>query len=240
MNKSRKHCSLSGLEQFFITLTEVLTAKRVVIKNTFLSNNDNADIALRKLLLEICNLHTILELPPKTFQGVDVKTVVLFFIKGEPTKNIWYDELNVGRGLGKTNPLNDKDLIDFIEKQSTFFESKNSWSISVEKVSHTFYDLSPTNPNKEKAPDLKRPSIIFAEINELDSKIKKAFKAGLFRVKIFAISLTSEPALCGGVTAKECSIVSRRYSAKETVWSFFVVNRDPVFCNFSNFSEVFK
>lgn len=162
--------------QHFVKMLRVGGRAAVVIKNTFLSNNDNADIALRKLLLETCNLHTILELPPKTFQGAGVKTVVLFFIKGEPTKNIWYYELNVGRSLGKTNPLNDKDLIDFIEKQSTFAESKTSWSIPVEKVDHAFYDLSPTNPNKEKAPDLKNPSIIFAEINELDSKIKDALE----------------------------------------------------------------
>ncbi|MBV9678410.1 MAG: N-6 DNA methylase, partial [Acidobacteriaceae bacterium] len=54
----------------------------VVIKNTFLSNTDNASISLRKLLLESCNLHTILDCPGGTFQGAGVKTVVLFFKKG--------------------------------------------------------------------------------------------------------------------------------------------------------------
>jgi type I restriction enzyme M protein len=54
----------------------------IVIKNTFLSNTDNASVSLRKLLLESCNLHTVLDCPSGTFQGAGVKTVVLFFEKG--------------------------------------------------------------------------------------------------------------------------------------------------------------
>jgi type I restriction enzyme M protein len=43
-------------------------------------------VSLRKLLLETCNLHTVLDLPSGTFQGAGVKTVVLFFEKGAPTR----------------------------------------------------------------------------------------------------------------------------------------------------------
>ena len=67
----------------------------VVIKNTFLSNTDNASINLRKQLLEECNVHTILDLPGGTFLGANVKTVVLFFEKGKPTESVWYYQLNV-------------------------------------------------------------------------------------------------------------------------------------------------
>ena len=80
----------------------------VVIKNTFLSNTDNASIALRKQLLEECNLQIILDLPGGAFLGTGVKTVVLFFEKGKPTKKVWYYQLNVGRNMGKTNPLKTK------------------------------------------------------------------------------------------------------------------------------------
>ena len=62
----------------------------IVIKNTFLSNNDQASVALRKELLSSCNLYTILDMPGGTFQGAGVKTVVLFFEKGEPTRRVWY------------------------------------------------------------------------------------------------------------------------------------------------------
>jgi len=41
----------------------------VVIKNTFLSNTDNASVALRQKLLTDCNLHTVLDCPGGTFQG---------------------------------------------------------------------------------------------------------------------------------------------------------------------------
>ena len=78
----------------------------VVIKNTFLSNTDNASVSLRKLLLENCNLHTVLDLPGGTFTGAGVKTVVLFFEKGSSTKKVWFYQLNLDRNLGKTNALN--------------------------------------------------------------------------------------------------------------------------------------
>ena len=64
-----------------------------MIKNTFLSNTDNASVSLRKLLLESCNLHTVLDCPGGTFQGAGVKTVVLFFDKGAPTKKTGYYQL---------------------------------------------------------------------------------------------------------------------------------------------------
>lgn len=73
----------------------------IVIKNTFLSNTDGASIALRRELLESCDLHTILDMPQGTFEGAGVKTVVLFFEKGRPTRHIWYYQLDPGRSLGK-------------------------------------------------------------------------------------------------------------------------------------------
>ncbi|WP_253282566.1 type I restriction-modification system subunit M N-terminal domain-containing protein [Ruegeria atlantica] len=69
------------------------------------SNTDNASVALRRELLESCQLHTVLDCPQGTFQGAGVKTVVLYFEKGAPTREIWYYQLDPGRSLGKTNPL---------------------------------------------------------------------------------------------------------------------------------------
>jgi type I restriction enzyme M protein len=142
----------------------------VVIKNTFLSNTDNAAIALRKELLENCNLHTILDCPAKTFLGAGVKTVVLFFTKGEPTQNIWFYQLDVGRSLGKTNPLNDNDLKDFVEKQKGFEDSDKSWSLSVEALDQTTWDLSVKNANTPEAAPLRDPQTIIEEIIALDKK----------------------------------------------------------------------
>ena len=105
--------------QHFIKSLKAGGRAAIVIKNTFLSNTDNAAISLRKQLLETCQLHTVLDMPSGTFLGAGVKTVVLFFEKGEPTKNIWYYQLDAGRNMGKTNPLNDKDMAAFIELQKT-------------------------------------------------------------------------------------------------------------------------
>jgi type I restriction enzyme M protein len=74
--------------QHFIKMLRAGGRAGVVIKNTFLSNTDNASVSLRKLLLESCNLHTVLDCPSGTFIGAGVKTVVLFFEKGAPTRSL--------------------------------------------------------------------------------------------------------------------------------------------------------
>lgn len=142
----------------------------VVIKNTFLSNSDNASVSLRKELLESCNLHTVLDMPGGTFQGAGVKTVVLFFEKGAPTEKIWYYQLDPGRTLGKTSALNDDDLKDFLEKQVEFKDSDQSWSVDVEGVDEATCDLSVKNPNKDDEVELREPDKILDEIAALDEE----------------------------------------------------------------------
>jgi type I restriction enzyme M protein len=142
----------------------------VVIKNTFLSNTDNASVALRRELLENFNLHTILDCPQGTFQGAGVKTVVLFFKKGEPTKKIWYYQLKPGRNMGKTNPLNDNDLEEFIELQKKFKYSDLSWSIDVTSTNPETWDLSVKNPNVDDEVVHKKPEDLIKDLEELDEE----------------------------------------------------------------------
>ena len=154
--------------QHFIKSLKAGGRAAIVIKNTFLSNADNASTALRKHLLETCNLHTILDMPQGTFQGAGVKTVVLFFQKGEPTKKIWYYQLDPGRKLGKTNPLNDDDMQEFVEFQKTKRESEKSWTFKVAELDKDTFDLSPKNPNTPEEAPLRSPQEILAEMAELD------------------------------------------------------------------------
>jgi len=142
----------------------------IVIKNTFLSNTDNASVSLRKLLLETCDLHTILDCPAKTFLGAGVKTVVLFFEKGRTTKKVWYYQLDPGRSLGKTNPLNEADMAQFIEFQKNFSASDKSWSIDVSKIDAEAYDLSVKNPNGGETVEARSPQDILDEIAALDAE----------------------------------------------------------------------
>ncbi|MGR3621050.1 N-6 DNA methylase [Pseudophaeobacter sp.] len=142
----------------------------VVIKNTFLSNTDNASVALRKELLESCNLHTILDCPQGTFQGAGVKTVVLFFEKGAPTRDIWVYQLDPGRSMGKTNPLNDVDLAEFVELQKTKADSPKSWSVSKANLIEDTCDLSVKNPNAPEEAPLRSPEAIIVDMLARDAE----------------------------------------------------------------------
>lgn len=156
--------------QHFIKMLKAGGRAAVVIKNTFLSNTDNASVSLRKLLLESCNLQTILDCPSGTFQGAGVKTVVLFFEKGAPTREVWYYQLDPGRNLGKTNPLNDTDLAEFVELQQSRADSAKSWSVEVEAIDTATYDLSVKNPNGGEAVVHRSSQEIMDEIAALDAE----------------------------------------------------------------------
>lgn len=148
----------------------------IVIKNTFLTNEPTgATGKIRRELLSGYNLHTILDLPGGVFSATGstgVKTVVLFFRKGEPTQEIWYYQLNPGRNLGKTKPLNIHDFDDFLAKYETRETSENSWVIKAEELDKTTLDLGVKNPNQPEAELLKDPQEILENIKQIDNEIK--------------------------------------------------------------------
>jgi type I restriction enzyme M protein len=156
--------------QHFIKMLKAGGRAAVVIKNTFLSNSDNASVSLRKLLLESCNLHTILDCPGGTFQGAGVKTVVLFFEKGAPTRHIWYYQLDPGRNMGKMNPLSDADLQQFVELQKSFATSEKSWSVDAAGIDSASFDLSVKNPAGGEKVVHRSPQDILEEIAALDAE----------------------------------------------------------------------
>lgn len=156
--------------QHFIRILKAGGRGGVVIKNTFLSNTDNASVSLRKELLDKCNLRTVLDCPGGTFQGAGVKTVVLFFEKGASTRKIWYYQLEPGRNLGKTNPLNDADLAEFVTLQKTFADSPKSWSVDAARIDPQTFDLSAKNPNGGEEVTHRSPEDIVDEIAALDGE----------------------------------------------------------------------
>lgn len=165
--------------QHFIKILRAGGSAGVVIKNTFLNNgaSGSADASLRKLLLENCNLHTVLDMPQGTFTGAGVKTVVLFFEKGKPTDKVWFYQLNLARNLGKTNPLNEADLADFITLQKTKANSDNSWSVNVTDLDQATFDLSVKNPNRNDEVQHRSPQEIMAEIAILDAESAEIIKS---------------------------------------------------------------
>lgn len=162
--------------QHFIKMMKSGGRCGIVIKNTFLSNEDNASIALRKQLIEECNLFAVLDLPQGSFIGTGVKTVVLFFEKGNPTEKVWYYQLNVGRSMGKTNSLNENDLKDFIETFKTKQLSENSWILDIGNINKETYDLTVSNPNIVEVIDNRTPHEIIAEIEQLELQASEAIK----------------------------------------------------------------
>ncbi|MBU2233952.1 type I restriction-modification system subunit M [Patescibacteria group bacterium] len=166
--------------QHFIKILKAGGRAGIVIKNTFLSNTDNASVSLRKLLLENCNLHTVLDLPGGVFAGAGVKTVVLFFEKGAPTKKVWFYQLNLNRNLGKGNPLSEADLAEFVKLQKTKSDSENSWSVDVKNIDQKTFDLSVKNPNKGGEVALREPKEILEEMKKLDSESAAAL-ADIFK-----------------------------------------------------------
>ena len=162
--------------QHFIKIMKAGGRGGVVIKNTFLSNTDNASVALRKKLLEECNLHTIMDCPSGTFLGAGVKTVILFFEKGAPTRKVWYYQLDTGRSMGKTNSLDDDDLTEFVALQKKKAESSKSWSVDVSKINQDTLDLSVKNPHAPEEAPLKSPEEILKEIAALDAESAEALK----------------------------------------------------------------
>lgn len=160
--------------QLFIRSLKAGGRAGIVIKNTFLSNGDA--VALRKELLETCSLDVVLDCPAGTFTGTGVKTVVLFFTKGKPTKDIWYYQLDPGRNMGKTNPLNDADLEDFLSLVKKREESEKSWTVSVDSVDQSTFDLSVKNPNVVEVVDHRTPAEILDEIERLDRESAEILK----------------------------------------------------------------
>ncbi len=98
-----------------------------------------------------------------------MKTVVLFFEKGAPTRKIWYYQLDPGRNLGKTNSLKDEDLAEFVKLQATFSDSPKSWSLDAPSEKSGF-DLSAKNPNGGEEIAHRSPTDIMDEIVALDAE----------------------------------------------------------------------
>jgi type I restriction enzyme M protein len=95
---------------------------------------------------------------------------VLFFEKGTPTRKVWFYQLDPGRNLGKTNPLNDADLTEFVKLQGTFADSPKSWSVSAKSIDKETFDLSLKNPNGNEEVTHRSPQEIMDEIAALDAE----------------------------------------------------------------------
>ena len=106
---------------------------------------------IKTKLLDECNLHTIVRLPNGVFAPyTSIKTNILFFTKGEPTKEVWFYEHPYPDGYksySKTKPMR----IEEFEPEKAWWtdreESERAWRVSVDDIAASGYNLDIKNPN---------------------------------------------------------------------------------------------
>jgi len=129
---------------------------------------------IKERLLEECNLHTIVRLPNGVFSPyTGIKTNLLFFTKGEPTKQIWFYEHPYPEGYksySKTKPIR----IEEFEPEKKWWnkrkENEFSWKVSAEEIKAKGYNLDIKNPNTER-PDFGDPDKMLTAYKKLLKEI---------------------------------------------------------------------
>jgi type I restriction enzyme M protein len=148
---------------------------------------DGVKQRVRQKLLEDCNLHTIIRLPNSVFQPyATVATNLLFFTKGEPTKEIWYYEHRLPEGqkaYNKTRPIQIKEFAPIKKWWNKREESDICWKIPIDEIKKRNYDLDIKNPTKQEEEIIHSSAELmqmlessFAKSSDLLSKLKEAVK----------------------------------------------------------------
>lgn len=148
---------------------------------------DGVKQRVREKLLNDCNLHTIIRLPNSVFQPyATVATNLLFFTKGEPTKEVWYYEHRLPEGqkaYSKTRPIKVKEFEPIKKWWNKREESDICWKVSIDEIKKRNYDLDIKNPTKQEeeiihssAELMQMLETSFAKSNDLLNKLKEAVK----------------------------------------------------------------
>ena len=148
---------------------------------------DGVKQRIREEFLTQCNVHTIVRLPNSVFQPyASVATNLLFFTKGEPTKEIWYWEHKLPEGqksYSKTKPIQKSEFASLLAWWNNRAECEQSWRSPVEKIAESGWNLDIKNPFvKEEevthttAELLDMLSSSFKKSDELINELKKELK----------------------------------------------------------------
>lgn len=160
----------------------------VILPDGFLFGADNGKIAIKKKLLEECNLHTIVRLPSGVFAPyTSISTNILFFDKSGPTKETWFYEHQVGYGTKaytKTKPIRHNDFNNERAWWNNREENEVTWKVSIDEIIANNYNLDFKNPSKVQEEVLLRPEEyivhlkeVLKESNELVQKLEVGLKA---------------------------------------------------------------
>lgn len=139
---------------------------------------------IKEELLQECNLHTIIRLPNGVFNPyTGIKTNLLFFTKGSPTKEIWYYEHPLPNGIknySRSNPITINEFLPEKKWWNNRVENKYAWKVCINDIKDSNYNLDIKNPHISEAEKLKTPMELIEEIsnnlsiaNQLLEKIKE-------------------------------------------------------------------
>jgi type I restriction enzyme M protein len=131
--------------------------------------------AIKRKLLKECNLHTIVRLPQGVFNPyAGVNTNLLFFEKGNPTKEIWYYEMPLPEGMKqytKGKPIKPEEFEPVKEWWNDRKENENAWKVSIKEIEKRNYNLDFKNPSKKEDLEHKDPKELVEGIEEKEKEI---------------------------------------------------------------------
>jgi type I restriction enzyme M protein len=146
---------------------------------------------IKEKLLDECNLHTVVRLPNGVFSPyTGIKTNLLFFAKGEPTKTVWYYEHPYPPGYksySKTKPIRIEEFVAEKKWWSKRKENEHAWKVSVEQIKASGYNLDIKNPHEagaghtDPAELLAGYRTVLAELQETRDRLKNELRASLER-----------------------------------------------------------
>jgi len=150
----------------------------VMDEGVLFRTNETAFVQTKRKLVNECNLWCILSLPPKVFlnAGAASKTNLLFFTKGEPTKQIWYYDLS-DLNITKKQSLTLEHFEEFFKLLPEKPTSERSWLIPIEEIKAKKYDLKAVNPNRKGSEDNRPPEELLSIIESQAVEIEKALTA---------------------------------------------------------------
>jgi len=150
----------------------------VMDEGTLFRTTENAFVRTKHKLLDECNLWCIVSLPAGVFMnaGAASKTNLLFFTKGEPTKEVWYYDLS-DINVTKKQQLTMEHFEEFFKLLPGRASSERSWTVPVEEIKAKNYDLKAVNPNRKQEEDTRTPEELLSLIEAQGAEISKALSA---------------------------------------------------------------
>lgn len=166
------------LQHVIDSLADGGRAGMVVDEGLLFRTNESAFVQSKRKLLEECDVYCIVSLAPGVFttSGSGVKTNILFFRKGKPTKKIWYYEIlpKERERFAKTTPLTLSHFDEFFKLIGRRGDSANSWTVKIDEIKERNYDLKAVNPRRKATVDARTPGELLAEIERNNVELKKA------------------------------------------------------------------